>query len=115
MSAVPACEAGSSAAICCPRPRRLQRDARLEARDDVEPVHVARRGEVLRRPERRPQLGRAGAREAVARRQHADDRVALAAQGDLRADHLRVAAEAPLPEAVAEDDRRRGFGLILAG
>jgi hypothetical protein len=48
-------------------------------------------------------VGYAAFPEAEPRRHDADDRVAIAAQPDRLTDHVRPAAEARLPQAVAEN------------
>jgi hypothetical protein len=51
-----------------------------------------------------------------ARRQHTDHRVALIRQPQGLADDIQLAAEAPLPEAVTDNDRtRRAVAIILFG
>src|SRR5262249_40063372 len=47
---------------------------------------------------------------------HAHDLIALAVHHHLFADHLRIAAEAALPEGMAQDEdpRLAGFGIVLA-
>ena len=59
--------------------------------------------------QRRPQLGvhRPERREHEARRHHADDRVELAVEAHRAADDPRIAAETPLPQAVADHGAAR--------
>ncbi len=84
------------------RARRLKARARLQTRDDLNPVPVARAGLLRADLQRRPQLGVAEAREAEARGQDADYRATAAARRDRLADDTLVAAVAPLPELVAQ-------------
>ena len=84
------------------RLRVFERPAVLQPSDHREVAAVAR-GRLLRiERERRPDLRAVGKREA--RRRHADDLVRLAVDDDAASDDRRVAVEAPLPNAVADDD-----------
>ena len=93
------------------RRRLLQRDARLEPADAAQPARAALRGG-RRESERHPRVGRAV--EDLERRRHdADDRRALAVDERGLADDVGAAAEAALPQRVAQDDRGLGAAQIL--
>jgi hypothetical protein len=87
------------------RARLLHRDARLRATDHVDARMVAApllsADLVLQPQERREDVGRLEAAMQAARHD-ADHGEGLAAQGERPAEHAGVAAEAPLPESLAE-------------
>src|SRR6185503_14236382 len=95
----------------------LDADAWLEAPGGDEklvgPPVVA---ELFRREHRwGPQIGRAVEKAVEANRHDANDVVRLAVEQDLAPHDRRVAPEAALPEAVAEDDHLVAAGVVLAG
>ena len=95
--------------------------AGLQASNHVQPAGASRR-EQVRVPELPPQAGRGWSQLGLQRHRrphvgrapedrpreadghHADDRVHRAIQPNLAADHARVAAQAPPPERVRDDD-----------
>ena len=93
-------------------PRLLQRRARLQTRDHFEEVIAARGGLLRWKGERHPDLVApvAERRQAHAARQHADDGVAFVVQCKSATDHVRIATEAPFPQAlVQKNDLRPGL------
>jgi len=48
-------------------------------------------------------------------RQHADDRVGIAIEGEALPDHTLIAAEASLPQAIAQHDDARFVWIIIRG
>src|SRR5581483_6431399 len=94
--------------------RLFLRHAGLEPRDDVEPEKIAPRDLKGQRLERSPDVGTAGLGEVKARRQHADNFVALGVDRNPLTDDVGVGAEAPLPEAVTEDDETRPARQVFA-
>ena len=93
-------------------PRRRERDAGLQAPDEMEPVVppilVALLGEPGGHPETRHA---AGIRET--RRHDADDREGLVVEPDGLADHRRIASELRFPEGVGEQHRPRRAGTVV--
>ncbi len=94
------------------RARLLERDARLELREDAEPVKIARHVRGLER-ERLPDLRLVAVEHAGL--EHADDLVGLAVQHDAAADGRRIRAEAVLPQRVGQHDDLVVAELVLAG
>src|SRR5882672_6732883 len=103
--------------------RLLDRDARPEAADRLQPVIGALREVFWIQRQRDPQLSRriaerveydAGAsRKIEAARHHAYDREAAAVYGDRPADDSWIAAESSAPQSVAEDGHLIPAGLLL--
>jgi hypothetical protein len=93
--------------------RLLLSDAGAQPADDVEVVAPAIELP-LRQGERGPDLGRL-LRIGEARRQHAHDLIALAAELDGLAEHGPRGAEAVVPEAVAEQGHLVPSGDLLLG
>jgi hypothetical protein len=92
----------------------LEGDAGLDAAKGIDPgMDAAVLIAIGEEPERHEDVA-AGEKTKVLR-QHADDGIAVAAELDGLADHAGVAAEPALPEAVAEDHRARGPGLVVIG
>ena len=102
------------------RPRLLQARPLRQPRHRPEVV-AAPVLEIARGPHGDPQvdgdrhLSGNGVGKPEGRRHHADDRVARPVDADGAADHLRVGAEAPPPERVAEDRDRGPAAEVLAG
>ena len=94
--------------------RLRERDARLEPANAVK----AQAGATILQPgivplaDRHIDIGAAIEREA--RREHADNRVALVIQGQAFAQHIRRSTELALPKLCADQDHRGGAGLIFA-
>jgi hypothetical protein len=87
------------------RARRGAVEPRPKAAEDAEEPRIPLGCGGVER-ERRPELrvSRPERREAESLGHHAHHRVALAVEGDAPADDARIAAEAPRPQLVAEDD-----------
>src|SRR6185436_572980 len=94
------------------RARLLDRDARPQAADGVKDGGVAGRVRLLQ-PHRPPQLRRRNVDRREAFRHHADHLMALAVDRDGAADDAWIAAEAALPQAVAEHDHARGVRHVV--
>ena len=102
--------------------RLLDRDAGLEPPDDTQPARHAAREQVRIHFARIPGAGRPHQRlhhhrdiditrparldPIEASGGHADDGEAPAVERELFSDHVRIAAETPLPQAVADDGDR---------
>ena len=94
-------------------PCLLQKDTRLQPGEDQRAIGGGRgiglgpeEEDRLRHPDL--DLGK-----AEVRGQHSDHLSWGAADGDLPADYFRISAEAPLPEAVAQDHDRVAPGLVV--
>src|SRR6185437_17076620 len=83
--------------------------------DDVQPMVAALFARACTAVDRQPELGLAFARELKGFRQHANDRRRTPIEGDRAADDGGVEGEAPLPEAVRDDDDLRRVRGVLAG
>src|SRR6185312_6268805 len=85
-----------------------------QSRDDVQPMVAALFARARAAVDRQPELGLAFARELKGFRQHANDRRRTPIEGDRAADDGGVESEAPLPEAVRDDDDLRRVRGVLA-
>src|SRR5262249_55679479 len=88
----------------------FNRDSRFEPADAGGRV-MAALFFIERRSHRLPDFRLDG--KAEARRHYADDGYALVVNSDCAADDSRVAAEAPLPQTIADDRRRSRAGLVF--
>src|SRR5262245_16691531 len=88
-------------------------DARLEPANQVGSVHKTIRQLTLGRLKWNPEVGWLECKLKT-RRQHSDDRVALAVQRQRATNDARVAAKFLLPQSVSEDGEFRPIWLVLA-
>ena len=94
-----------SASACASRDAGLQPPEQVHAAhafDDLAPLERDRQVDV-------------GAAPHEALRHHADDGAVDVVQAQLPAEHVRIAAELPLPEAIAEHDHRLRAGPGVGG
>src|SRR5688572_3126426 len=94
--------------------RLLHSGARPQPADDVDPVHEAEGPLVLVGAHGDPELGGAARRELEVLRQNTEHGVGSAAYGNRLVDDVGVAAEEPLPDAIAEDDDAAAVGVVFA-
>ena len=94
------------------RGRRTRGNATMEAGDHLKEVLRSRLPQLRREPGRDPEL-RVPVGKAERQRHHTDDHRCTVVDQNRASNHLPVAAEHPLPRAVAEDDDRSCAGLVV--
>ena len=96
-------------------PRVLQRDAGLEPRDDLRVVPGEVRPHPRRERRRHPDVDVARGHEVEVPRHDADHFVGLVVQRDLASDDVGRAAEAALPQPVADHDDAHALVVLVLG